>query len=138
MLRLNAASSLPVRCHLYVIDIDLARRVGEDSGASLTIAVCLDALECPISGLGPGRGPRLAASSHLPVGQILDLQLQAIPGVALPVERLSHGARRFDLPGAQFDLLAVAHDHQFIPLSDNPGVSHLTPLYSRKEISLGG
>src|SRR6266496_1360964 len=126
-----------VRRHLDVIDKDLVWRVGKNSRAPLPIAKRIDALESPISRLGFGRRPRLAASSHLSVGQILDLQLQAIPGIRFPFERLPDCARRFYLPGSQLDLLAVAHDRQLVALSHYSGVAHLTPLFRCSKVCLG-
>src|SRR5262245_15012342 len=124
-----AAFSSLVRSDFNVIKIEFICAVGEDARAALTISHRIGPFDKPLCGLRFARAPCLAARAGLAAGQILDLQLQAVPGIGLPREGLAESARRFDLPRSQLDLLNVAEQHQLVTLSDDARVAHLAALF---------
>src|SRR5262245_42400585 len=87
-----------VRSDFNVIKIEFICAVGEDPRAALTISHRIGPFDQPVCGFRFARGPCLAARAGLAAGQVLDLQLHAVPGVGLPREWLAESARRLDLP----------------------------------------
>ena len=79
--------------------------------------------------------PRTCADA---VGSVVDAQLHPIPRVRVPLERDAHGHLIGGLPRVQLELLAVAEEHQRIPLIDEAGVTALTALLGHAHVGFDG
>src|SRR5262245_23853102 len=86
-----------VRSDFNVIKIEFICAVGEDTRGALSVSDRIGPLDQPLCGFRFARRPCLAARAGLAVGQILDLQLQPVPGVGLPREGLAESSRGLDL-----------------------------------------
>src|SRR5206468_2914465 len=74
--------------HADVVDLRAELRVDESARRSLPVSNRIDLVDRPGGRLRLASGPRLSAHAHRSVRLIFDPQLQVIPGVRLPRERL--------------------------------------------------
>src|SRR4029450_12210128 len=70
--------------HLYVVERRAPRRIGVEAGAPGLVPLLGDHLDEPRRRLGLAAQPRLAPHARRAVLLILHLELDPIPGVALP------------------------------------------------------
>src|SRR5688500_14789518 len=128
------ASSVPG--HLDVVEKHFKRRVCVNARTAFPIPNWIHFLDVPGRRLGFTCRPSLALRLDLALRQILDPQLQPVPGFRLPGEWHRGGSCGFRLPRLEFQPLVIAVERQLIALRHNSGIPHLPALIDRSDVGL--